>query len=89
MEQLTIAIPVYNEAENIIEEIEALEKTVNDAHIVNVIYDFDEDTTVPVVKNLQGKYMLFLYLFLLSLSALLIKVYQIGLRLILIPFYMQ
>lgn len=56
MQEITIAIPVYNEAENIATAIERIEADVKLPHIINIIYDFDEDTTVPVIKAIQGKY---------------------------------
>lgn len=56
MHELTIAIPVYNEAENIAVAIERIEAEVAQPHIINIIYDFDEDTTVPVVKEIRDKY---------------------------------
>lgn len=56
MQEITIAIPVYNEAENIAIAIERIEAEVAITHIINIIYDFDEDTTVPVIQSIQGKY---------------------------------
>lgn len=56
MSEITIVIPVYNEGENIAVAIERIEKEVNCPHSINIVYDFDEDTTVPVVQQEQGKY---------------------------------
>jgi len=53
--KFTIVIPVYNETENIVTEIEALESQVSEPHIINIIYDFDEDTSIPVVKEIQKR----------------------------------
>lgn len=53
---LSIVLPVYNEGENIVPQIEAIEKTVRSNHEVLVIYDFDEDNTVPEAKKLVKKY---------------------------------
>lgn len=53
---LTIVIPVYNEAENISEQVESLKSKVNTDFDLHIIYDFEEDTTIPVVRELQKKY---------------------------------
>ena len=51
---LSVVIPVYNEGENVVPTLRAV---VGQAHPrpleVLVVHDFDEDTTVPVVKRLQ------------------------------------
>jgi len=54
--KVSIVIPVFNESENIINEIEALKNKVSEPFKINIVYDFDEDTTIPVVKKLQKKY---------------------------------
>lgn len=56
MSEITIVIPVYNEGENISVAIDKIEQEVKCSHIINIVYDFTEDTTVPVVKQLQEKY---------------------------------
>lgn len=56
MAEITIVIPVYNEGENISTAIERIENDVFTPHIINIVYDFEEDTTVPAVKSLQGKF---------------------------------
>ena len=51
---LSVVIPVYNEGENVAQTLRAVvEKTSTRPLEVLVVYDFDEDTTVPVVKRLQ------------------------------------
>ena len=52
MNKLTIVIPVYNEAENIREAIERIEKTVSLPHTISIVYDMEEDTTIPIVNEL-------------------------------------
>lgn len=52
---LHIIVPVYNEAENFPPFYESLKKNVHTPHKVVVVYDFEEDTTVPVVKKLAEK----------------------------------
>jgi len=53
--ELSIVIPVYNEPENIGPALERLEDAVNTAHEVLVVYDFDADMTVPVVRALMPR----------------------------------
>lgn len=47
-------IPVYNEGENVVPTLRGLiERTTTRPLEILVVHDFDEDTTVPVVKRLQ------------------------------------
>ena len=48
---LGIIIPVYNEAENIGRTIEAIEAKVATAHRIHIVYDFEEDTTLPAARQ--------------------------------------
>jgi dolichol-phosphate mannosyltransferase len=50
---LHIITPVYNEAENFPRLVKEITRVVKTPHQIVVVYDFDEDTTVPVVKNYQ------------------------------------
>ena len=51
---LSIVIPVYNEGENVVPTLRGVvERTHSRPLEVLVVHDFDEDTTVPVVKRLQ------------------------------------
>jgi glycosyltransferase involved in cell wall biosynthesis len=52
---LQIAIPVYNEAGNIAQTLGQIETMVTVPHRILIIYDFDEDDTIPVVKGLISK----------------------------------
>lgn len=53
---LSVVIPVYNEGENV---VPTLRGVVQQTHVrpleVMVVHDFDEDSTVPVVKRLQAE----------------------------------
>lgn len=49
---LTIIIPVYNEAENFPALWEAVRASIQTRFEALVIYDFDEDNTLPVVRGL-------------------------------------
>lgn len=53
---LSIIVPVYNEGTNIRKFIYNLESSVNTKHELLIIYDFDEDDTVPIVKSLNRKF---------------------------------
>jgi dolichol-phosphate mannosyltransferase len=53
---LTVVVPVYNEGENVVPTLrDVVERTRARPLEVLVVYDFDEDTTVPVVKRLQAE----------------------------------
>ena len=53
---LSVVIPVYNEGENVVPTLRGVvEKTSSRPLEVLVVHDFDEDTTVPVVKKLQAE----------------------------------
>jgi glycosyltransferase involved in cell wall biosynthesis len=54
--EISIVLPVFNEGENIAKQIKELEKTIILSHEILIVYDFDEDNTVPVVKGLKSKY---------------------------------
>ena len=49
-------IPVYNEGENVLPTLRAIDEGVRTRpYEVLVVYDFDADTTVPVVQRLQAE----------------------------------
>lgn len=50
---LTIAIPVYNERDNIKQVLNAINGQVKYSFDVLIVYDFDEDNTLPVVKEIM------------------------------------
>jgi dolichol-phosphate mannosyltransferase len=52
MEPLTIIIPVYNEGANFPALWETLSRQVRSEFVAFVVYDFPEDDTIPVVKQL-------------------------------------
>lgn len=53
--ELSIVMPVYNEAENFPGLYRSIKKNINTPHRLIVVYDFDEDSTVPVVKKYRQK----------------------------------
>jgi glycosyltransferase involved in cell wall biosynthesis len=52
---LNIITPVYNEAENFPGLYDAVKANIKTPHKLVVVYDFDEDTTVPVAKKYAKK----------------------------------
>ena len=54
--KLSIVIPVLNEGTNLKVLIKILEAIVETNHEVLVVYDFKEDNSIPVVKEMQGRY---------------------------------
>ncbi len=53
--ELSIVVPVYNEGEAVEPVLRALDAGVSTPHEIVVVYDFDGDTTVPVVARLAGE----------------------------------
>ena len=54
---LTVVVPVYNEGENVVPTLRGvIERTRVRPLEVLVVYDFDGDSTVPVVKRLQAQF---------------------------------
>jgi len=52
---LGIIIPVYNEAENIRKTLNSIEEKIKTPHMIHIVYDFDEDNTLPVVQEFIRK----------------------------------
>ena len=53
--ELSIVLPVYNEGEAVEPVLRALSAAVRTPHELVVVYDFDEDTTVPVIERLRSE----------------------------------
>lgn len=53
---LDIVVPVYNEAENFGAFVDSLLLHVKTPHRVLVVYDFEEDTTLPVARAAQARH---------------------------------
>lgn len=47
---LSVVIPVYNEGENIIQTLRALEETMPVPYETIIVYDMDDDSTLPVAR---------------------------------------
>jgi dolichol-phosphate mannosyltransferase len=54
--RLDIVIPVYNEGSNILSTLGALAREVKTPARVLICYDFEEDNTLPVVRNSPESY---------------------------------
>lgn len=48
---ISMVIPVFNEGENIKMLLDEIEEKVETPHRMLLVYDFDEDSTIPVVKD--------------------------------------
>lgn len=53
---LDILVPVYNEDRGILRLFEEIDREIRTPKRVMIIYDFEEDTTVPVVKEHMDDY---------------------------------
>jgi dolichol-phosphate mannosyltransferase len=53
---LTIAVPVYEEADNIEKLVRTVEALVRLPHELAIIYDRDEDNTLPVARRLAREF---------------------------------
>ena len=49
----TIVIPVYNEGKNIVRTLTVLKQEVKSDYKIIVVYDFDEDTTLPALDEAE------------------------------------
>jgi glycosyltransferase involved in cell wall biosynthesis len=52
---LAIVVPVYNEGDSVERVLRGLAQSIATPHEIVVVYDFDEDTTVPVVRRLASE----------------------------------
>src|SRR5947209_7738695 len=50
---ISIVVPVYLEADNIVPFLRELEAQVQEPHEILLVYDFPEDNTLPAVNSLQ------------------------------------
>jgi len=50
-ENLSLIVPVYNEGENFPALVAEIEKFIPQPFTMYVIYDFEEDTTLPVARE--------------------------------------
>lgn len=50
---ISLVVPVYNEADNIVPFLRDVEEHVHEPHETLLVYDFPEDTTLPAVHAMQ------------------------------------
>ncbi len=55
MTELSIVVPVFKEGESVEPVLRALDAGVATPHEILVVYDFDEDPTVPVIERLRAE----------------------------------
>lgn len=53
---LDIIVPVFNESDNILKLFQEIEQEIETCKRIFIVYDFDEDTTVPIVRSHQNDY---------------------------------
>lgn len=54
--KLSVILPVFNEGKNITPQLLSIEKTILTNHEILVVYDLDNDDTIPPVLKLQNKF---------------------------------
>jgi len=52
---ISIIVPVYNEAENIGKTLDSIKQNIKTPYTIYLVYDFDEDNTLPVVQKYINK----------------------------------
>lgn len=52
---LSIVVPVYNEGDNIVPLFEEIAAKIHVPHEILIVYDFDEDDTLPVLRARYGE----------------------------------
>jgi glycosyltransferase involved in cell wall biosynthesis len=50
---LSLVVPVYNEADNIVPFLRDLEKCIEEPHEVLIVYDLPEDSTLPAIAAIE------------------------------------
>ena len=53
--ELSVVVPVFKEGEAVDPVLRALDAAITVPHEILVVYDFDEDPTVPVIERLHGE----------------------------------
>ena len=53
---LSVVMPVFNEGENILPTLDSLYAEVKTPKVVHLVYDFEEDSTLPVIKKHLSRY---------------------------------
>jgi dolichol-phosphate mannosyltransferase len=53
--ELSVVVPVFKEGEAIVPVMRALDAAISMSHEIVIVYDFDEDPTVPVISRLHAE----------------------------------
>ena len=53
---ISLVVPVYNEADNILPLLEALKNDIGQPHETLIVYDFPEDSTIPAARAFAAEY---------------------------------
>ena len=53
--KISVVMPVYNEKDNIGNTINEINYKIKSAHNIIIIYDFEEDNTLPPIRDLMVK----------------------------------
>lgn len=53
--ELSVVMPVFKEGEAVEPVLRALDAAITSTHEILVVYDFDEDPTVPVIERLAAE----------------------------------
>jgi len=53
--ELSVVVPVFKEGESIVPVMRALDTAISAPHEIVIVYDFDEDPTVPVIARLHAE----------------------------------
>ena len=54
--ELSVVMPVFKEGESVEPVLRALTAAISGPHEILVVYDFDEDPTVPVIDRLSSDF---------------------------------
>ncbi len=54
VKDFAIVIPVYNEGEAIVETLDQIKNKVSGHYQIYIVYDFEEDSTLPFLKNREN-----------------------------------
>ena len=77
---LDIVVPVYNEGDGILRLFDEIQREVKTEKRILIVYDFDGDTTVPVVKENATRYPFEIQLVLNSLGRGALNAIKMGMQ---------
>lgn len=77
---LDIVVPVYNEGDGILRLFDEIQREIKTEKRILIVYDFDGDTTVPVVKENASRYPFEIQLVLNSLGRGALNAIKMGMQ---------